>query len=203
MDTTEMDTIELGRTKDRVGRLVLGCMLMGTRTDEATAGAILDRYADRGGTFLDTANCYMWWHRRGSRGGESEELLGRWLARTGRRDEMFLATKGGGMVTDGGAWTADGSPDWARMRFEGAGARTLRDAVDASLRRLRTDHIDLYYVHVDDRSTPLEETLAELHAIVSAGKVRHLGWSNVATWRLERIRQLCDRHGWTAPVAVQ
>lgn len=208
-----MDMIELGQTKERVSRLALGCMLMGTRTDEATSVAMLDRYAEAGGTFLDTANCYMWWHRPGgpgsqdrrdSRGGHSEELLGRWLARTGRRDEMFVATKGGGMVRDqAGVWTADGSPDWARVRFEGAGARTLRDAVDASLRRLRTDRIDLYYVHVDDRTTPLEETLAELDAIVTAGKVRHLGWSNVRTWRLERIRQLCERYGWAAPAALQ
>jgi aryl-alcohol dehydrogenase-like predicted oxidoreductase len=93
--------------------------------------------------------------------------------------------------------------DWGRVRFEGAGGDTLRRAVDESLRRLRTDHIDLYYVHVDDRSTALEETLATLAGIVRAGKVRYLGWSNVRTWRLERIRQLCQRHGWPAPVALQ
>jgi aryl-alcohol dehydrogenase-like predicted oxidoreductase len=101
------------------------------------------------------------------------------------------------------AWGPDGEPAWDRVRFEGAGAATLRTALDASLRRLRTDHVDLYYVHVDDLATPLEETLAALAGFVQAGKVRHLGWSNVRTWRLERIRQLCARHGWPAPVAVQ
>jgi aryl-alcohol dehydrogenase-like predicted oxidoreductase len=199
-----MRTVELGRTGEQVSQLALGCMLMGTATDEPTAVSMLDRYEDAGGTFLDTANCYMWWHRHGSLGGESEELLGRWLARTGRRDDVFLATKGAGMVWDqDDVWSGDGRPDWDRVRFEGAGARTLRTAIDASLRRLGTDHVDLYYVHVDDRATPLEETLEALAGIVAAGKVRYVGWSNVRTWRLERIRQLCARHGWPAPVALQ
>jgi aryl-alcohol dehydrogenase-like predicted oxidoreductase len=201
-----MKTVELGRTGEQVSQFGLGCMLMGTATDEATSMSMLDRYVDAGGTFLDTANCYAWWSRRGSLGGESEELLGRWFRRTGRRDEVFLATKGGGMVWDQeSAWTADGRPAWGtdQIRFEGAGAQTLRTAIDASLRRLGTDHVDLYYVHVDDLATPLEETLEALAGIVEAGKVRYIGWSNVYTWRLERIRQLCDRYGWPAPVAVQ
>ena len=91
-----------------------------------------------------------------------------------------------------------------RKQFDGAGGDTLRRAIDDSLRRLGTDHVDLYYVHVDDRTTPLEETLEALAAIVSAGKARYIGWSNVRTWRLERIRQLCaERNGWPAPVALQ
>lgn len=205
-----MKTVQLGHTSEQVSQLSLGCMIMGTSTDEATATRMLDHYVEAGGNFLDTANCYCWWHRPGSLGGESEELLGRWLARTGRRDDIFLATKGSGMVWDqDGVWStsADGTPvpDWelARSRFEGAGAQTLKTAIDESLRRLGTDHIDLYYVHVDDRSTPLEETLQALADIVAAGKARYIGWSNVRTWRLERIRQLCERHGWPAPVALQ
>jgi aryl-alcohol dehydrogenase-like predicted oxidoreductase len=133
-------------------------------------------------------------------------LLGRWFARTGRRGDVFLATKGGGMVWDQqGVWTDPTTPDWdvARTRFEGAGAETLRKGIDDSLRRLQTDHVDLYYVHVDDMATPLEETLEALAGIVAAGKARFIGWSNVRTWRLERIRQLCVRNGWPAPVAVQ
>ncbi len=179
-------------------------MIMGTSTDEATSAAMLDRYVDAGGTFLDTANCYAWWVKKGSLGGESEELLGRWFDLTGRRDQIFLATKGSGMVwNQQSVWTERGTPDWARVTFEGAGADTLRRAIDDSLRRLRTDHVDLYYVHVDDRSTPLEETLEALAGIVAAGKARYIGWSNVRTWRLERIRQLCAANGWPAPVAVQ
>jgi aryl-alcohol dehydrogenase-like predicted oxidoreductase len=201
-----MKQVELGRTGEHVSQLSLGCMIMGTSTDEPTSFQILDEYADAGGTFLDTANCYAWWHRQGSLGGESEELLGRWLRRSGRRDDVFLATKGSGMVWDqDGLWGDADGPDWAiaRRRFEGAGAQTLRTAIDASLRRLGTDHVDLYYVHVDDRSTPLEETLDALAGIVAAGKARFIGWSNVRTWRLERVRQLCGQRGWPAPVALQ
>jgi aryl-alcohol dehydrogenase-like predicted oxidoreductase len=181
-------------------------MQMGNETDERDSVRILDGYAEAGGSFIDTADCYEWWASPGSRGGQSEELLGRWMRDGGRRDRVFLATKGSGMPHHSpDLWAADGTANWdlARRTFAGAGADTLRHALDGSLRRLGTDHVDLYYVHVDDPSTPLEETLEALDSFVRAGKVRHLGWSNVRTWRLERIRQLCDRHGWTAPVAVQ
>ncbi|WP_219471105.1 aldo/keto reductase [Nonomuraea rhizosphaerae] len=200
-----MNTVELGRTGEQISRLALGCMIMGTVTPEDEAVTILDRYAEAGGTFLDTADCYCWWERRGSHGGHSEELLGRWLARTGRRDEVFLATKGSGVIRDLDAVWIDGRPDWtaAYRNFAGAGAATLRDAIDGSLRRLGTDHVDLYYVHVDDRATPLEETLEALAGIVRSGKARYIGWSNVRTWRLERIRRLCAQNGWPAPVALQ
>jgi len=198
-------TVELGRTGEQVSQLSLGCMLMGSTTDEETSMRILDRYVDAGGNFLDTADCYQWWAERGTEGGHSESLLGRWFARTKRRDQVFLATKGSARIHNPGeAWT-NGEPDWtiARQRFVGAGAETLRQSIDASLRRLQTDYVDLYYVHVDDRSTPLEETLEALAEIVRAGKARYIGWSNVRTWRLERIRQLCERNGWPAPVALQ
>jgi aryl-alcohol dehydrogenase-like predicted oxidoreductase len=209
-----MRTVELGHTGEQVSQLSLGCMIMGTRTDEPTSFELLDRYTDAGGNFLDTANCYCWWNDRGSLGGHSESLLGRWFARTGKRDQVFLSTKGTAQVTDlEGAW-ASGEPDWAFAydHFDGAGAEVLRRSIDESLRRLRTDHVDLYYVHVDDRRTPLEETLAALAGIVQAGKARYIGWSNVRTWRLAAIRQLCEpRRGgglgsgtaWPAPVALQ
>src|SRR5262245_60628540 len=95
-----MQTVELGRTGERVAQLALGCMIMGTVTDEETSVRILDRYLEDGGNFLDTANCYAWWPQPGNRGGESEELLGRWLARGGRRDRVFLATKGSAYIHD-------------------------------------------------------------------------------------------------------
>jgi aryl-alcohol dehydrogenase-like predicted oxidoreductase len=198
-------TVELGRTGEQVSQLALGCMLMGTLTAEDTAVAMLDHYLDAGGAFLDTANGYMWWAAPGSLGGESESLIGRWLDRRGRREDVFLATKGAGMVwNQEGVWR-DGQADWgvAINQVEGASAATLRKAIEDSLRRLRTDYVDLYYVHVDDRATPLEETLATLASFVAEGKTRYIGWSNVRTWRLERIRQLCARNGWPAPVALQ
>ncbi|MFI5897944.1 aldo/keto reductase [Actinoplanes sp. NPDC051513] len=201
-----MQTIELGRTGQQVSQLALGAMQMGNATDEADSVRILDRYLEVGGSFIDTADCYEWWARRDSRGGESEELLGRWMRDGNKRDRLFLATKGSALpVYSPELWATDGTPDWdlARRTFAGAGARTLRDALDGSLRRLGTDHVDLYYIHVDDRATPLEETLEALAGFVEAGKVRYLGWSNVRTWRLERIRGLCERNGWPLPVAVQ
>jgi len=197
-----MNTVPLGDTGERVSQLALGAMLMGTRTDEAASFEMLDRYLDTGGSFIDTANCYAWWPAPGDRGGESESLLGRWFAKRGRRDDVFLATKGSAWVER--AEEVRGAPwDVVNKEFEGAGGDTLRRAVDDSLRRLGTDHIDLYYVHVDDRHTPIEETLEALDDVVRAGKVRHIGWSNVRTWRLERVRQVAARNGWPAPVALQ
>lgn len=202
-----MKTIALGNTGVQVSQLALGCMIMGPVTDEPTAMEMLDRYHDAGGNFLDTANGYMWWAKPpGSLGGESESLLGRWMQqRHVKRDDIFLATKGGGMVWDQTGLWDDGAVDWgvAINRVEGAGAATLRKAIEDSLRRLGTDYVDLYYVHVDDTATPLEETLSTLASFVAEGKTRYIGWSNVRTWRLERIRQLCARHGWPAPVAAQ
>jgi aryl-alcohol dehydrogenase-like predicted oxidoreductase len=202
-----MKTVELGSTKDMVSQLALGCMGLGTLTDDETSFALLDRYAADGGRFLDTADCYAWWWRKGTPGGQSEEVIGRWLARTGLRDQTFVATKGSGRIRDLDAvWSADGTRanwDAARSQFVGAGARTLRSSLEGSLRRLGVERIDLYYVHVDDRSTPLEETLETLAGFVAEGKVKHLGWSNVRTWRLERIHALCRAHGWPEPVAVQ
>ena len=202
-----MRTIELGTTGEQVSRIALGAMPMGTIADEESSVALLDRFVADGGTFVDTADCYSWWWAKGTDGGQSEELLGRWFARTGNRDRVFLSTKATGRVNNLDAvWPAEAAdPDWglARQNYVGAGAGVLRESLEASLRRLQTDHIDLYYVHVDDRSTPLEETLSTLAAFVAEGKVRYLGWSNVRTWRLERIRQLCAANGWPAPVALQ
>lgn len=195
----DVQTTELGRTGQQVSQLSLGAMWMGTRTDEATSITMLDRYSAAGGSFVDTANCYSWWRIPGTTGGESETVLGRWFASRRNRDKVFLSTKGSGWVTEPDRYRDTGIP----VRYSGAGAATLRGELDESLRRLGTDHIDLYYVHVDDLDTPLEETLEALDGFVRAGKVRHVGWSNVRTWRLERILGMADRHGWPAPVAVQ
>jgi aryl-alcohol dehydrogenase-like predicted oxidoreductase len=194
-----VQTTELGRTGEQVSQLALGAMWMGTRTDEATSLTMLDRYLDLGGSFVDTADCYAWWPAPGLTGGESETVLGHWFASRGNRDQVFLSSKGSGWVEDPDAQRGGGWP----AKYVGAGADTLRRSLDASLRRLGTDRIDLYYVHVDDLATPLEETLEALDGFVRAGKIRYVGWSNVRTWRLERILGLCARGGWPAPVAVQ
>ncbi|CAM3924213.1 aldo/keto reductase [Kibdelosporangium persicum] len=171
---------------------------MGTLTDKQTSARILDAYLDAGGDFLDTADCYAWWTKQEGEGGDSEELLGELL--TGRRDKVFLATKVSAQLTD---YTAGRTEPSAEPYYEGASAEVIRRGIDASLRRLRTDYVDLYYIHVDDMATPLEETLQALDEIVRAGKVRYIGWSNVWTWRLEQMRTLCRENGWTVPVVVQ
>ncbi|MCR6484102.1 aldo/keto reductase [Amycolatopsis sp. OK19-0408] len=202
-----MKKVELGRTGQHVSQVSLGCMTMGTSTDEPTSARILDAYLDAGGDFLDTANCYAWWAGPSFSGGESESMLGKLLR--GRRDRVFLATKVSAQPLDLPAARAaarpDGTTDWeARERtYEGAGAAVIERAAEESLRRLGTDHIDLYYVHVDLRREPLEETLSALDGLVRSGKVRYIGWSNVRTWRLDRIRSLALARGWASPVAVQ
>lgn len=191
-----MKRVQLG--DQTVSQVSLGCMLMGTRTDKVTSARILDSYLDAGGDFLDTADCYAWWTSPDTEGGDSEEVLGELLK--GRRDKVFLATKVSALLTDYAAARASGN---AEPYYEGASAEVIRRGIDASLKRLRTDHVDLYYIHVDDMKTPLEETLQTLDEIVRAGKVRHIGWSNVWTWRLERVRALCRENGWTVPIVVQ
>lgn len=204
---TTIPTRELGTTGQQVSAIALGAMPMGSLTDEDTSVALLDRFVADGGTFLDTADCYAWWWAHGTAGGQSEELLGRWMAARRNRDDVVLATKGSATLRDPArSWpTPDVEPDWpdARTQFVGASAPVLRRSLEASLRRLGTDHVDLYYVHVDDETTPLEETLAALAAFVDEGKIRWYGWSNVRTDRLGTIRRLCAENGWPTPVALQ
>ncbi|GIG54191.1 aldo/keto reductase [Demequina activiva] len=218
---TTTDTAVAGRTLAGTDAtlvpIALGAMIMGTRTPEGESRRILDhflgevapRYAAADGSparaMIDTADCYCWWEAPGSQGGHSESLLGRWMADAGVRDRVFLATKATGMVD--GAETAwkDGEADWeyARQHFVGASAPVLKRSLEASLERLATDRIDLYYVHVDDLSTPLEETLETLAGFVADGRIGAYGWSNVRAWRLAQIRALCEQHGWPQPVALQ
>lgn len=171
----------LGRTGLKVSELCLGTMSFGDRTDEETAHRILDRFVEEGGTFVDTADVY------GS--GVSEEILGRWLERRSR-DDLVIATKAYG---DMGPGPNDG----------GVGRKHLLGAVEASLRRLRTDYIDLYQVHVFDDATPMEETLSTLDGLVRSGKVRFLGASNYAGWQLQKSIDLARRHGWEPFACLQ
>ena len=179
-----MRTVPLGEAGVEVSALCLGCMFFGTRIDEATSTALLDRYVAAGGAFLDTADNYAFWVPEG-RGGESEALLGRWMRSRGNRDELVLATKVGGMPGE----------DLSRA--------AIRAAVEGSLRRLQTDRIDLYYAHVDHRSVALEETLEAFAELVAAGTVRHIGCSNHAAWRVERARRIADARGLPRYCCVQ
>lgn len=164
----------LGRTGLRVTELCLGAMTFGRETNEADSRAILDRFVAAGGNFIDTADVY-------SRGG-SEELLGRWL-RERSRDELIIATKVRFPMGEG-------------PNELGLSRKHILAGVEASLRRLQTDYIDLYQVHSWDHVTPLEETLRTLDGLVQAGKVRYLGASNFSGWQLQQAIDVSRANGW-------
>lgn len=193
MDTTTMDpTSQRTTTEDRlaagplgpggplVGPLALGTMTFGVETDEREARRQLDAFVAAGGGLVDTADVYG--------DGESERIIGRWLADRSAPDLPLVATKGRFAPPAGST---------------GASRRGLVRAVEASLGRLGRESIDLYLVHGWDRDVPLEETLDTLSSLVRAGKIHHLGWSNVTGWQLERIVTTAQRGGFVAPVVVQ
>ena len=182
-----MRTLTLGPRDLRVSELCLGTMYLGTTTDRATSYRLLDQYVEAGGSFLDTANIYAHWVP-GGEAGVSESLLGRWLAERGHRNKMFIASKVG----------------FAYPGCEGGlRAAQIRDECEKSLRRLAVDTIDLYYAHCDDRDTPLEEVLAAFDALVQSGKVRAIGASNYAAWRLEEARCIALSHDWPQFCCIQ
>src|SRR4051794_19492304 len=175
-----MEYRTLGRSGCAVSTLALGTMTFGAETDEAGAHAQLDAFAEAGGTLIDIADVYA--------GGESEEIVGRWLATTDA--DVVLATKGRFRMGPG-------------HNDLGLSRRHLRDALDASLRRLGVDHVDLYQVHAFDPLTPLEETFRFLDDAVRAGKALYVGLSNYAGWQIVKAVDLCERLGLTVPVTLQ
>jgi aryl-alcohol dehydrogenase-like predicted oxidoreductase len=176
-------------------RIALGAMEFGTRIDEKTSIDLLDAYVDAGGTWIDTANCYAFWQHPSGQGGQSEELLGRWFARRpGVRDRVKLATKVGCEPLWPGSF-----PE----HTEGLTGKAIDAAVETSLRRLQTDHIDLYWAHRDDLETPLAETVAAFGKHAARGTIGRIGLSNYALWRVERARGLALQQGVTGPTALQ
>ena len=168
----------LGDTGITLPRATLGTMTFGAQVDEPTAAAMVDRCLDRGLDHIDTANVYN--------AGESEQILGRVLA--GRRDRVILAGKVG--IRTGEA------PDES-----GLAPAAIRKGIEASLKRLKTDHLDLFYLHQPDPSTPLEDSLEAMDRLVAEGKVRAIGASNYASWQVCRMLWLAEANGW-APVRV-
>ncbi|MCK7625404.1 aldo/keto reductase [Streptomyces sp. RS10V-4] len=168
-----------------VSRLCLGGNVFGWTADEAESFAVLDAYVAGGGNFIDTADVYSAWVP-GNKGGESETVLGNWLAARGNRDDVVIATKVG-----------------AHPDHKGLSAATIKTAVDLSLSRLRTDYIDLYYTHYDDESVEVGEFLTALDDLVRAGKVREIGASNISASRLQEALDFSDREGVARYVALQ
>ncbi len=165
-------------------------MWFGTRTDERRSFEILDRFVDAGGVWIDTSNSYAFWVHESGFGGQSETVIGRWLAsRPGVRDRVRLSTKVGAEPAETGPW-----PETA----EGLSAAVVKNAVEASLGRLGTDRVELYWAHMPDESTPLEETVGAFDELVEAGTVARAGCSNHPVWQLERSRQLSRTGGFTA-----
>ncbi|MER7244781.1 aldo/keto reductase [Kribbella sp. NPDC000426] len=170
----------------RVSQIALGAMLMGTTTDEATSYAILDRYVEAGGTFVDTANNYAFWVN-GTQGGESEQLLGRWLRSRGIGDELTIATKVGGRPPQ----PAKGLSE----HLEGLSAQVIKESLARSLENLGRDHVDVYYAHVPDPAVPLAEQVETFGAVAADGTVGLLGLSNHWSWQIERARTLAAAAG--------
>lgn len=182
-----LPTTKLGQTGLTVSRLCLGTMTFGLQTDEETSRQILDTAADAGINFLDTADVYPLGGGLAT-AGTTEEIIGRWLK--GKREHFILATKCVGKV---------GSAPWD----QGASRKHILDAIDASLKRLGTDYVDLYQLHSDDASTPLDETLEALDTIVRAGKVRYIGVSNFFAYRLARALGRADVRNLIRFVSIQ
>jgi aryl-alcohol dehydrogenase-like predicted oxidoreductase len=169
-----MDTTHLGRTGLVVSRICLGTMNFGPETPEEESHAIMDRAIDAGINFFDTANVYGW----GENKGRTEQIIGRWFAKGGgRREKVVLATKVYGPMRDG--------PNGGRLS-----ALHIRRAVDDSLKRLQTDHIDLYQMHHVDRDTPWEELWQAMDLLVAQGKILYVGSSNFAAWHIVQANEI-------------
>ena len=173
------------KTRREVSVLSLGAMHFGTATDEATSFALLDRYVQAGGTFIDTADNYAFWV--GTQGGESEELLGRWRRSRGVGDEIVIATKLGARPLAPGTSFSDNA--------EGLSATVIRESSERSRDRLGMSRLDLLYAHIEDPTVPLAETVAAFAALVADGTVGLLGVSNHWAWRVERARGLAASAG--------
>jgi aryl-alcohol dehydrogenase-like predicted oxidoreductase len=177
-----MNYRKLGRTGLKVSELCMGTMNFGWTTPEDMAEPIFDAFVEAGGNFIDTADVYSTW-AKGNPGGVAESCIGRWLKkRPGMREKIVVATKVRGRMGDG-------------PNAEGLSRKHIMDAVEASLRRMQIDAIDLYQMHWYDDSTPIEETLRALDDLVRQGKVRYLGCSNYPAWRLMEALWTSDARG--------
>ncbi|MBI1279745.1 MAG: aldo/keto reductase [Anaerolineaceae bacterium] len=171
----------MGKTGLQVSELCLGAMTFGRESTEEVSGQMLNRFVEVGGNFIDTADAYN--------GGLSEEILGRWL-KTKQRSEFVIATKVRWGISDG-------------PNNSGLSRKHILNAVEGSLRRLGTDYIDLYQVHMWHPPTPLEETLSTLNTLVQSGKVRYIGVSNFSGWQLQKAIDISHQNGWEPFTCLQ
>lgn len=184
-----MEQRRMGRHGLEVPALCLGTMTFGLQVDEAGSRAILDRAVDHGLIYLDTSDAYPLGGSTET-AGSTEEILGRWMREKKNREDLILTTKCF-------APTRQGPNSWGLSR------QRIMDAIDGSLRRLGTDHIDLYLAHMDDPNTPLDETLRAFEDITRAGKVRYVGCSNYSAWRLGKALRTADELGIPGYMTIQ
>lgn len=182
---TQPATTRIGNSGIEIAALAFGGNVLGWTADRDTSFEVLDAFTAGGGDFIDTADGYSHWVP-GHTGGESETIIGEWTRERGNRDDVVIATK----VS-------------THPAFAGLAADNVRAAADASLGRLQTDHIDLYYAHFDDQDTPLEETVAAFSGLVDAGKVRAIGVSNYTAERVTEWLDIARAGGYHLPVALQ
>ncbi|RYY48825.1 MAG: aldo/keto reductase [Chitinophagaceae bacterium] len=180
------DRIKIGNSALEVARLNLGGNVFGWTLDEKASFEILDAFTEAGYNFVDTADTYSWWVN--GVGGQSETIIGKWMKDRRNRGQMLIATKVGSQ-------TKEHPVDISRKH--------ILKSIDASLKRLQTDHIDLYYTHFDDGTTPVEETMATYDEIIKAGKVKHIAASNVSPSRLQESFEAAEKNGWAKYIALQ
>lgn len=202
-----MKRVNFANTEHKVSHVCLGCMMMGTAMDKDTSFDVLDHYRELDGNFLDTANCYSWWMGKGEFiGDESENVIGKWLKDRKCREDIFFATKVGGRLKDPyHIRDANGVPEWHRVReeYEGLSAKVIRKGVEDSLKRMNTDYIDLYYAHVFDENTPMDETMETFHELVKEGKVRYIGCSNITVPQIKKANTIARDCYFTPYAAMQ
>jgi aryl-alcohol dehydrogenase-like predicted oxidoreductase len=182
-----MEKREIGKSGIKVHPFALGSNVFGWTIDEQTSFDILDAYVDMGLDFIDTADVYSAW-KPGNKGGESETIIGNWLKKSGKRNNVIIATKVGKPMGEG---------------KKGLSKAYITQAVEASLKRLQTDHIDLYQSHDDDKNTPLQETLETYTRLIKEGKVRSIGASNYGGDRLREAIQVSKDHNLAAYQCLQ
>ncbi|MBY6414725.1 aldo/keto reductase [Rhodococcus sp. BP-252] len=177
--------VAIGNSNLDIFPLALGGNTFGWTSDETSSFEILDAFTAGGGNFIDTADSYSAF-ADGNSGGESETIIGNWTAARGNRDDVVIATK------------VSQHPE-----FRGLAPANVKAAAEASLKRLQSDHIDVYYAHYDDENTPLVETLAAFDELVKDGKVRYVAISNYSPDRIREWLSLAEQNGFSAPVALQ
>lgn len=178
---------ELGNSGINVSEIGLGCMSFGSRLTLEESFERIDEYVEVGGNFLDTANIYGRYGTNNKTGG-SEEILGRWLKKSGKRNNVIVASKVG--------FPYPGITG-------GTSKEQIKEECEKSLKRLEVEYLDLYYLHMDDFTTPMEESLGAMQELLKEGKIRSIGASNFDAWRLEKANNICKQNGWVSFSCVQ